>query len=166
MKYWYAVFCKPRGEYRAETNLRNQGYAVYLPRLLNCFWRSGKWAERIEPLFPRYLFLQQRNADQSLATVRSTLGVAGLVRFGEQLAVVPEAMIDALRAGEGSSSGAREEVPVFKAGAQVRFAAGPFAGLDAVFEKEVGVERAFVLLKLLGQFSRLRIDRRWLVLVD
>jgi len=31
---WYTVFCKPCGEKTAETNLENQGYAVYLPRLL------------------------------------------------------------------------------------------------------------------------------------
>ena len=33
MSAWYAVMCKPRQEALAETNLANQGYRVYLPRL-------------------------------------------------------------------------------------------------------------------------------------
>jgi transcriptional antiterminator RfaH len=95
---WYTVFCKPHGEKTAETNLENQGYAVYLPRLLTSRRRAGKWVKRIEPLFPRYLFLRPRDARQSLAPVRSTLGVTSLVRFGGQPAVVPDVVVDALRA--------------------------------------------------------------------
>jgi transcription antitermination factor NusG len=58
MNAWYTVFCKPCGEKTAETDLENQGYAVYLPRLLAQRRRAGKWVKRIEPLFARYLFLK------------------------------------------------------------------------------------------------------------
>lgn len=163
MTQWYAVFCKPRGEETAEANLANQGYTVYLPRLLNEFLRARKRVQRIEPLFPRYLFVRPRDATQSLAPVRSTLGVTGLVRFGGQPAVVSEELIEAIRAREEPESGTHVHRVVFKPGAAVRFAEGPFAGLDAIFEKEAGAERVMVLLEMLGKTNRLRVDRGWLI---
>jgi transcriptional antiterminator RfaH len=163
MTQWYAVFCKPRGEETAETNLENQGYIVYLPRLLNRIWRAGKRVQRIEPLFPRYLFLKRRDAAQSLAPVRSTLGVTGLVRFGGQPAVVSGELIEALRAREEPASGTHVRRALFQPGAPVKFAAGPFAGLEAIFGKETGAERVTVLLEMLGKTNRLQVDRDWLV---
>ena len=52
----YAVVCKPRCEARAEFNLVNQGYQVFLPRLAAQTRRNGKWVDSLEPLLPRYLF--------------------------------------------------------------------------------------------------------------
>lgn len=163
MNQWHAVFCKPRGEETAEANLEKQGYVVYLPRLLNRFWRAGKRVQRIEPLFPRYLFLRQPDEGQSLAPVRSTLGVTGLVRFGGQPAVVSEELIEALRAREEPANGTRVHRVIFRPGVPVRFAEGPFAGLDAIFDKEAGADRVMVLLEMLGKTNRLQVDRGWIV---
>ena len=131
MTNWYTVFCKPRGEQTAEANLTNQGYTVYLPRLLVQLRRAGKCVDRIDPLFPRYLFLKPRDAAQSIAPVRSTLGVAYVVRFGAQPALVSNDLIDALRAREDSTAGVHVHRPVFKIGAAVKFVDGPLSGLDA-----------------------------------
>ena len=88
MNRWYAALCKPRQEMVAEANLANQGFAVYLPRLKNRHRRAGRWVDRVEPLFPRYLFVAAGLESQSLAPIRSTRGVSGLVRFGGQPATV------------------------------------------------------------------------------
>ncbi|MBL0077189.1 MAG: hypothetical protein IPP41_15150 [Rhodocyclaceae bacterium] len=50
MNTWYAVVCKPRREARAEFNLVNQGYQVFLPRLAEQTRRNGKWVGKLEPL--------------------------------------------------------------------------------------------------------------------
>ena len=47
MSAWYAVMCKPRQEALAETNLANQGYQVFLPRLATQARRAGEWLETI-----------------------------------------------------------------------------------------------------------------------
>ena len=52
MSPWHAVLCKPRREAEAEANLRNQGFDVYLPRMIGLRRRAGRWEQRIEPLFP------------------------------------------------------------------------------------------------------------------
>lgn len=160
---WYAVLCKPRGEEAAAANLQNQGYAVYLPRLLGRHRRQGKWVERIEPLFPRYLFLRPRDETQSLAPVRSTPGVSSLVRFGGQPAVVSDALIEELRARQDAAAGMHLQYTAFKPGATVRFVEGPFTGLEGIFSKETGEERVMVLLDLLGKMNSLKVDRDWLV---
>ena len=163
MNGWYAVFCKTRGEETAAANLDNQGYTVYLPRLLTQCRRAGKWVERIGPLFPRYLFLKPRDSAQSLAPVRSTLGVMNIVRFGAQPAVLPDAVVEALRARQDPAAGVHTHRTLFKPGTAVKFVEGPLLGLEGVFSKETGEERVIVLLDFLGKMNSMRVNRDWLV---
>ncbi len=124
---------------------------------------SGKWSDIVEPLFPRYLFLAPASERQSLAPVRSTLGVCDLVRFGGKPAAVPETVVEALRQREDPGAGICARVSPFRHGEAVEFRAGPFAGLNGVFDMEAGEERAFVLLEWLGKVNRLKVNRDWLV---
>ncbi len=165
---WYAVFCKPRGEATAEANLQRQGYATYLPRITAERRRAGKWVACVEPLFPRYLFLRPRDAAHSLAPVRSTLGVTGLVRFGLQPAVVPAALIAELRACEAAALAGKDAAKLphhelFAPGTVVKFMTGPFAGLEGIFGKASGADRAIVLLELLGRMQDVTVERDWIV---
>ena len=163
MSIWYAVMCKPRREALAETNLTNQGYHVCLPRLPTQRRRDGKWVDTVEPLFPRYLFLSTSNDNQSLAPVRSTLGVSGLVRFGGQPATIPEALVEALRERQDPNTGACAQRSLFKRGEPIKLRDGPFSGLDGIFDMESGENRAFVLLDFLGKINKVKVCRDWLV---
>lgn len=163
MSTWYAVVCKPRCEARAELNLINQGYEVFLPRLAIQIRRDGKWVDSVEPLFPRYLFLTTRNERQGLSPVRSTLGVSDLVRIGGQPATIPEEVIESLRERQDPATGACAKRSLFQPGAHVQFRAGPFAGLDGVFNVDAGEDRVFVLLEFLGKINKVKVSRDWLV---
>jgi len=165
MSAWYAVFCKPRAEVVAERNLTNQGYDVYLPRLSVRRRLAGGWVDRAEPLFPRYIFVRPRDARQSLAPVRSTLGVSDLVRVGGQPALLAQSVITQLRSCEGTE-GLRPGLDAFKRGERVKVIDGPFAGLEAVFDMELGRHRALVLLDFLGKTNRLRVERDWLAILN
>ena len=164
MTHWHAVLCKPRREAVAEANLRNQGFETYLPRMLGSRRKSGRWVQVIEPLFPRYLFLNAEDATRSLAPVRSTLGVANLVRFCGAPALVPTSVVESLRDAADPETGChRFRVAPFAPGERVRFAAGPFKGLEGLFEMESGDARVVVLLDLIGKANRLTVSRDWLV---
>ena len=141
MSAWYAVLCKPRREEAAETNLTNQGYRVYLPRLATQRRRDGRWREAIEPLFPRYLFIAAGQEGQGFAPVRSTVGVCDLVRFGGQPAMVPATVVESLRGLQDPRTGTCARRSLFQRGEPVEFRAGPFAGLDGVFDMEAGEDR-------------------------
>jgi len=159
MLRWYLIYSKASGETSAQSNLERQNYEVYLPRLLQTVQRRGRWIDRVVSLFPRYLFVRVEEGRQSLSPVRSTVGVAGIVRFGPQYTAVPEHIIRELREREDAESGLhrlRPPLPL-SPGSRVRIAAGPFGGLEGVFERHSGSERVLVLLKLLGQDASVRV---------
>lgn len=152
MTKWYAVQTKPRQERAAERNLQQQGYSIYSPKVLLRKRKRGKWAKVVEPLFPRYLFIQVDPDQRSLAPVRSTVGVAGLVRFGQLLQPVPDAVITFLQQSENPETHQvhADEWP-HQPGDAVAITQGPFAGLTAIFESASGEERAVLLLEILGR---------------
>ena len=55
---WFAVVSKPRQEKTALRHLQRQGFRCFLPMAENPYQRRSKKRQKIvEPLFPRYLFL-------------------------------------------------------------------------------------------------------------
>ncbi len=152
MLRWYLIHTKPFGESLALRNLERQRYRIYLPRVVQAVRRAGRLHERIVPLFPRYLFLQLDEGRQALGPVASTLGVAGIVRFGSQYTVVPDRVVRDLEAHADPETGLhRLNCGVkLQRGAAVRMVLGPLSGLDGVFEREAGTDRVIVLLRLLG----------------
>lgn len=152
MLRWYLVRTKPNAEATALRNLERQGYEAYLPRLSQSLPWRGQWRERVVPLFPGYLFLRIDEGRQALAPVHSTLGVAGIVRFGASFAIVPDEIVRDLRSLANPVTGLhRLALPARLApGTRVRIVAGPFDGLEGVFQRETGEDRAIVLLSVLG----------------
>lgn len=149
---WFLVFSKPTGEQTAKTHLERQGYRVYYPRLVSSQLRRGRWVDCVAALFPRYVFVQLDLARQSLAPVRSTLGVANVVRFGSEATVVPDRLVEGLMGKADPQSGLHRLAAGtgFERGARVRVVAGAFSGLDGIFERAAGCERVVVLLTLLS----------------
>lgn len=136
---WYLLKTKPRQESRAKENLENQQLTTYLPVLI-------RKDERVEPLFPGYIFIAATTGPGAMGAVRSTRGVMDFVRFGTELAFARESLIQEIRAVEGHFRG----VPRFVPGQEVVCKSGPFAGLRGIFEAESGEERCIILLNLLN----------------
>ncbi len=155
---WYAVQTKPRQEQIAEDNLQRQEYITYLPRLRTSKRRHGHWTAVTEPLFPRYLFIRLDPAEHSIAPVRSTVGVARLVKFGAELKSVPAQVIDFLKENEDPvTCEIVDNSPRFKKGARLEILDGPFQGLNGVFQLDSAEDRALVLISLLGRVSEVAI---------
>ena len=156
---WYAVQTKPRQETTAEHNLERQGYTTYLPRIHLRKRRRNQWIELTEPLFARYLFIQVDTEQQSLAPVRSTFGVATLVRFGHLLRPVPDEVIEYLKQAEDQQTQQREDTAwPFEPGDNVAITEGPFAGLPAVFQQKQPEARALLLIDLLGRQNQVLVN--------
>jgi len=156
---WYLVFTKAQGEQTASINLRRQGYRVYCPLLLRRMVSRGRQTERIVALFPRYLFVQLDTTWQSLAPVRSTIGVASIVCFGSEPALVPQSMVDALRDRADPATGLHWlHVAPLERGSPVRVVAGAFQGFDGIFERAAGEDRVVILLQLLGERTPVQLE--------
>ena len=155
---WFTVYTKPRQEHIAVENLERQGFNCFLPMAVNPYQRKTERKQRVEPLFPRYLFLNAVPDQQSLGPVRSTRGVCSLVRFGHKLARLPERVIDLINARcDDDGLVQLDPVPV-EPGDKVRVFDGPLAGLEGIFKERKGEKRALLMAKLLGTESTLEVD--------
>lgn len=150
---WYLVQSKPRNEARALENLVRQGYETYLPLIEVERLQRGKLLKNMEPLFPRYLFLHLEEGNDNWGPIRSTMGVAGLVRFGLTYAAVPDDVIEIIRA---RTQEIRETL--FAAGDNVQVVSGPLLGLEGVFEVADGEQRSFVLLEFMQKQQRISVS--------
>jgi transcriptional antiterminator RfaH len=157
-KAWYLVYTKPRQEEVAVTNLERQGYGVYLPHVREARKRQGRRVMLVEPLFPRYLFIHLDTHTDNWGPIRSTLGVASLVRFGHEPARIPDGLINFLKTRE-SQAGLHDWAELkYQSGDRVRVAEGAFRGYEGILLARNSRERVVVLLDILGRQVRTKVD--------
>lgn len=93
--------------------------------------------------------------------IRSTRGVASLLRFGTTTnpVVIPDPIMDCLRQRCAIEEPLHE---LFKLGEMLEITNGPFKGLVGFFEKlqslPDGSSRALLLVEVLGSIQKLRIQ--------
>jgi transcriptional antiterminator RfaH len=153
-KSWYLVYTKPAQEKVALVNLERQGYQAYLPRIRQVRKRQGRQVEVIDPLFPRYLFIHLDTHTDNWGPIRSTLGVASLIRFGKEPARVPDSLIYFLRASENQEGLHEWNKSTLKEGDRVRVAEGAFQGYQGILLVRSSRERVIVLLDIAGRQVR------------
>lgn len=148
---WYVCLTKPRREAFAVRKLEEQGYEVLLPLLTQ--WQKSRdgWTKKQQVMFPRYGFVRCGRPGQSIAPIRSTPGVTGLVTFGNVPATLDEATLEAIRSlAEHQARALDETLLPFQAGDSVAIADGPLKGMSGIVSA-VAEERVTVMLSLLGR---------------
>ncbi|MCI0401643.1 MAG: transcription/translation regulatory transformer protein RfaH [Gammaproteobacteria bacterium] len=158
MKAWYLIYSKPRQERLALENLQRQGYETYLPLMRNRRRRKGRSLVLIEPMFPRYLFTRLSADTDNWGPIRSTLGVAHLVRFGDAPAQVPDSLISTLRAQEDADGIQEPPKPDFRRGDKVRIVDGAMAGYEAIYYAKTSHERVVLLLEIVGRSAPVQLS--------
>ena len=156
MKRWYVIQTKPRHERIAQENLDRQGFRCFLPRINE--WRKIRDKKVLTevPLFPNYIFTNIDLYLTSCAPIRSTRGVNAMVRFGNEVIPVPDTAIDAMTQYSQQQL-SQPDICQYTAGQQVQIDTGPFRGLNAIFIKQNGEERALLLLDMLGKQQRVEM---------
>jgi len=157
---WFAVITKPRQEQIALQNLQRQDFKCFLPMAENPYQRHSKKQQAIiEPLFPRYLFLNAIADTQNLAPVRSTRGVLSMVRFGTELAVIADSIIQAIKNRIEPDTGLITIKPIkIKAGDKVKIFDGPLAGINGIVTERNSENRALILMELMGRPTKVEVD--------
>lgn len=155
---WYLVYCKPRQEGVAKTNLERQGFRAYLPLARVARKRLGRRVPVLEPLFPRYLFIELSTETDNWGPIRSTLGVSTLVRFGGGLpARVPGDLVAGLQQRDDTEGIQDLMVPQFREGERVRIGSGAMEGYEGIFLARTSKERVSVLLEILGRQAKISV---------
>ena len=154
MYNWFVIQAKPGQLLKAQIELEQQGFETYLPLLKTEQIKKGKRVETEAPLFPGYLFIYLSKEESNWRPIRSTRGVAKLISFGNEPAIVPTAAINAIRAQLRHIDSDQQ----FSKDDRVSISEGPFKDLQAVFVEYDGEQRAFVLLELLGRWQKMSVD--------
>ncbi len=157
-KSWYLIYTKPRQERLAQDNLERQGYMTYLPLIQKKHKRNGKHIAAIEAFFPRYLFISLNTTTDNWSPIRSTLGVANIVRFTQYPTVVSGSLVSLLMSNEDPDTGLYNEDFNFKSGDSVRITDGALAGYEGFFKARSGEERVVVLLTVMGNQTAVKVD--------
>ena len=106
---WIAVATHANAEGKAIQHLKRQGYECYCPftRVRRRRHRRGETVE--QPFFPGYLFVRLDRTRDQWRPIMYSRGVRSVVRFGEQLGVVPSGVVECLITTE--RNGGLEPVP-------------------------------------------------------
>jgi transcription elongation factor/antiterminator RfaH len=156
---WFAVNTQPFAEARAQRNLENQGFRIFMPRRRKMLRHARKLTVVEAPLFPRYLFVAFDPHRDQWRKINSTFGVSRLVMRGETPNPVPNGVIEALIAVT-VDGGIVDLAAKLQEGSLVRVMAGPFAEQLARLEQLDDSGRAHILLEILGRQVRTTTDRR------
>ena len=159
MKNWYLIYTKPREERLAKENLERQGYSTYLPMVPGRRRYKGQLRRKIDPLFPRYLFIHLSDKTDNWGPIRSTVGVSALVYFGNIPAKIPAQLINQLRLRENSDGLQDITLRKYHKGDPVRIAEGPFEGFEGIFHCKSGKDRVVILLKIAEQGARVQLEQ-------
>ena len=148
---WYLAYTKPRQEQIALSNLQQQGFDAYLP-LYKKFKKTEQGPVALfEPMFPRYILLRPSKPEQSISVVRSTKGIASLVRFGFEPAQIHDDLVQRIRQLEQDRNQATlQELGNLKAGQTVRLQHTALGGIEGLVQS-VSSKRVAVLLEILGR---------------
>ena len=166
MQAWYLIQTKPRQEYTARENLERQGYHIYLPLAPVRGRRRGRTYTRIGPMFPRYLFICLSEGVDDWGPIRSTFGVTCIVRFGQQPARVPDALIAALRKREDEKGVQSLPAKMPASGDMLRIAEGPLEGYEGLFYAQSSKDRVIMLIRILEQYTKVEVAMDKIEIID
>lgn len=148
---WYLLTSKPSQDQKAQEQLENQGYVVYRPMAVRNRSRRGKMVKVSESLFPRYMFIYLDTKLDNWAPIKSTFGVSGIVKFGQEPAKVPDSLIKQLQTSSEKFQGGCVDIDYYSQDDQVIFDGGPFNGMKGIFKNHTGEQRVIVLLNILSK---------------
>lgn len=151
---WYVLQHKPAQGDRAALHLQNQNIVCFYPKVKVERIKAGKRTQKLEPLFPGYIFVNLEQTDPVWAKLRSTRGVLRIVSFANRPAAIEDDVIAHVRASLDQVS----ELGGIKPGQAVELDNGPFKGLEAVFLSYDGEERAVVLIQFMQKAQEVRVS--------
>ncbi|MGV0985550.1 MAG: transcription termination/antitermination protein NusG [Limnohabitans sp.] len=163
---WYLAYTKPRQEQIALTNLEQQAFEAYLP-LYKKFKKTEQGPVALfEPMFPRYILFRPGKPEQSISVVRNTKGIATIVRFGFEPALLSDELVQRIRLLEQDRNHATlQELSNLKIGQAVRLRHTALSGIEGLIQS-VSSKRVAVLLEILGRPTLVQLEHHQVEVAD
>jgi transcriptional antiterminator RfaH len=144
---------------RAEANLRQQGYQVWLPRLVRARRHARKVDTTLAPLFPGYLFIRLDEQMQAWRAINSTLGVRCIICHGETPTPVETGFVEALMRRADGGGVLALQTDDLRLGDQLHFLSGPFSDRIGTLLRLADKDRVALLLNFLGREVPVLVSR-------
>ena len=143
---WYVIQCKANQQQRAEANLCNQGFDIFVPYISVERIVRRKRVVRQEAVFPGYIFIMLDLEHSDWRALNNTRGVGKIVCFNGTPSCVSNGLINALRKQFYVLD---NPVALFKMGDKVQVTDGCFKNIEAIVKSVTPDERVIVLLHIL-----------------
>lgn len=152
---WWALYTRHQHEKVVAQMLEAKGFDVFLP----LYESTRRWRDRRKvlslPLFPCYLFVRG-GLDRRLQVV-TTPGVHMILNRGDQVAIVPEAEIEAIQKAVNGPCRV-EPHPFLKCGARVRLMRGPMEGVQGILVRKKNLCRLVLSVQMLAQSVAVEVN--------
>jgi transcription antitermination factor NusG len=155
---WYAVHTRARHEKMIATRLQQQGFATFLPTVIEVHRWSDRRKKIEVPLFSCYVFAKLNSANAEHRFYLHQLnGVFGVVGVRGDWAVIPEEQIHAVRVL------LEEEVPwaahpFLKIGQRIRVRGGSMDGVEGVLLSRNGDRTLVISIEAIQRSLAVRVE--------
>ena len=158
MKYWLVATYKINEIERVKSNLANQSFDYYLPKMIT---KKPNRNPKEEVMFPGYIFINTEVNKYS--SVKHTKGIKNIIKFGENIPYMTNEEIKRISIIEKSS---RDEplIAKIKIGQEVNIKTGSLKGNIAKICSLPSKKRVGILLHILGSYRRIDIPEKDLTL--
>jgi transcription antitermination factor NusG len=147
-KRWYALYTRPRQEFKAEIQINASGIETYLPLITQVKQWSDRKKKVTEPILRGYIFINATERERLIALEQPA--VVRCVSERGKPAVIPEGQIENLKAFVREESQYRLFEGLIK-GTRVRITDGPFHGVEGVVVQDSDGKSLAVTIELLNR---------------
>lgn len=148
-KIWYVLRSKPNKEAFLAGQLESRNITVLdLQVKVN---PVNPRARHFKPYFPGYIFIHADLQIHPPVLFERIPGAARLVHVGDEIAYVPDTIIQAIRTRvEQVNAAGGEVLDSLKPGDRISVQSGPFEGYEGILDVKIpGTERVRILLQML-----------------
>ena len=157
IKNWIVARYKINEIKRVESNLLNQEFDYYLPKITT---RKINSDARVEVLFPGYIFVNINIENYS--ALNYTIGIKNIIKFGDNISYISNEEINTMQMVEEIS----KKDPIasqIQIGQDAMIARGSFKGSIVKICSLPSNKRVGVLLSFLGSMRRVTISEKDLI---
>ena len=156
-KNWLVATYKINEVRRVESNLLNQKFDYFLPKITTKKINSNP---KVEVLFPGYIFVN--TSFENYSALKYTMGIKNIIKFGDYISCISDEEMEAMQMAEEASK-IDPVASKIQIGQDVMIAKGSLAGSIVKVCSLPSKERVGILLSFLGSVRRVTVPEKDLI---
>ena len=156
-KKWLIALYKSNEVKKVESNLSNQNFNYYLPKITI---KKINANPKMEVLFPGYIFVN--TSLENYSALKYTMGIKNIMKFGDNVSCISSEEIEAMQMAEEASK-IDPVASQIQIGQEVIIAKGSLAGNIVKVCSLSSKERVEVFLSFLGSVRKATISEKDLI---